>query len=212
MNPTPNNAGALVPQAQPLAFHLEGLELRALTLQGEPWFVLSDVAKGLGHASASRASRLLEDEEKGDHIVATPGGPQSMTCVSEAGLYRLVMCSRKAQARVFQRWVVREVLPSIRRHGLYFRGAERLGAEDLSAVELMSLLAEVDAQVAKLKAAELLAFAKRQERLELMAEEQAARRRGLQALKRSPKTKPQAPAPLAASVYAAVHATGTSTH
>jgi hypothetical protein len=87
--------------------------------QGAPWFVAKDLAEILGHRDAATAVRSVEDDEKGTHLVRTPGGDQELTCVSEAGLYRLMLRSDKPEAKPFQKWVVAEVLPAIRRGGAY---------------------------------------------------------------------------------------------
>ena len=91
--------------------------IRALAENGEPWFVAKDVcdALGLDHT----ALRKLDADEKGRDSIPTLGGTQQMTMVSEPGFYRLVMKSRKPEAKAFQRWVTHEVLPAIRRDGGY---------------------------------------------------------------------------------------------
>lgn len=93
--------------------------IRALEVGGEPWFVAADVAKALGHQDSAHATRALQDDEKGLHLVETLRGPQSLSVISEPGLYRLIMRSDKPEARPFQRWVTHDVLPAIRRHGVY---------------------------------------------------------------------------------------------
>jgi prophage antirepressor-like protein len=85
----------------------------------EPWFVAADVCKVLELEKTDRAVSGLDDDEKGTHIVSTPGGNQSMTVVTEAGLYSLILRSRKPEAKTFKRWVIHDVLPSIRKHGAY---------------------------------------------------------------------------------------------
>lgn len=91
--------------------------IRDLAENGEPWFVAKDVcdALGLDHT----ALRKLDADEKGRDSIPTLGGTQQMTMVSEPGFYRLVMKSRKPEAKAFQRWVTHEVLPAIRRDGGY---------------------------------------------------------------------------------------------
>jgi prophage antirepressor-like protein len=86
---------------------------------GEPWFVARDVCGALQIAQPESAYRRLEDDEKGMLTVQTPGGAQLMTCVSEAGCYRLVFTSRTEKAEAFKRWLAHEVLPAIRRTGHY---------------------------------------------------------------------------------------------
>ena len=87
--------------------------------KGEPWFVAVDVCKCLGLGNPRSSLALLDMDEKGVQTVDTPGGNQEMTTVSEAGLYSLILRSRKPEARDFKRWVTHEVLPAIRRHGGY---------------------------------------------------------------------------------------------
>jgi prophage antirepressor-like protein len=86
---------------------------------GEPWFVAADVAAVLDLGNAHSSLALLDDDERGLHTVDTPGGAQQMTTVSEAGLYAMIIRSRKPQARAFRRWITHEVIPSIRRTGAY---------------------------------------------------------------------------------------------
>lgn len=86
---------------------------------GEPWFVASDIAKALGYGDATHMTRRLDEDEKGLRSVETPGGEQQMTVITEAGMYSAVLGSKIVGARRFQRWVTHEVLPAIRRHGVY---------------------------------------------------------------------------------------------
>jgi anti-repressor protein len=90
-----------------------------LDKNGEPWFVASDVAKLLGHHSAKDAIRILDDDEKGGHIVPTLGGPQKLAIINESGLYSLILLSRKPEVKSFKKWITSEVLPSIRKTGGY---------------------------------------------------------------------------------------------
>lgn len=85
----------------------------------EPWFVAKDVCDVLGLGNAREACRHFDDDEKGVTIADTLGGRQKMTTVNEPGFYRLVLKSRKPEAKAFQRWVTHEVLPSIRKRGGY---------------------------------------------------------------------------------------------
>lgn len=96
-----------------------GQPVRILMVDDEPWWVARDVADVLGYRTANDATRCLDDDEKGTHTVRTPGGDQQMVTVSEAGLYSLILRSRRPQARAFKRWVTHEVLPTLRRTGQY---------------------------------------------------------------------------------------------
>jgi anti-repressor protein len=102
-----------------LAFTFQGAEIRTLMVDGEPWWIASDVSSVLGYRMASDATRMLDEDEKGTHQMRTPGGEQNVTVVNEPGLYSLILRSRLDEAKTFKRWVTREVLPSIRRTGGY---------------------------------------------------------------------------------------------
>ena len=84
---------------------------------GEPVFVAKDICAILDLGNPRSSIALLDDDEKGVHSVDTPGGRQQMTTVTEPGFYKLVMRSRKPEAKAFQRWVTHEVLPALRRDG-----------------------------------------------------------------------------------------------
>jgi anti-repressor protein len=86
---------------------------------GEPWFVAKDICKALGVADPHQSLRGFDDDEKGRFNTPTPGGMQKILYVNESGLYRLILKSRKPEAKQFQRWVTHEVLPSIRKDGGY---------------------------------------------------------------------------------------------
>ena len=86
---------------------------------GEPMFVAKDVCAVLELKNPRSTLALLDEDEKGVHIVDTPGGEQQMTIVTEPGFYKLVMRSRKPEAKAFKRWVTHEVLPALRREGAY---------------------------------------------------------------------------------------------
>ena len=102
-------------------FNFNNSEIRLIVRAGEPWFITADVARVLGYRDASNAGRVLDDDEKGTHIVSTPGGDQKLTVINESGLYALVLRSRKPEARKFAKWVTSEVLPAIRKTGKYER-------------------------------------------------------------------------------------------
>lgn len=100
-------------------FEQSGLgSVRVVMQDGEPWFVAKDVCDCLELDLASGA-RGLDDDEKGLHTMQTPGGAQEMSIISEAGLYSLILRSRKPEAKAFKRWVTHDILPSIRKTGGY---------------------------------------------------------------------------------------------
>lgn len=97
----------------------------------EPWFVAKDVCDALG-IDKTAASRL-DGDEKGLRLTQTHGGEQQVLFVNEPGFYKLVMRSRKPEAKAFQRWVTHEVLPAIRRTGGYMAASADETPEEIMA-------------------------------------------------------------------------------
>lgn len=98
-------------------FDFKGAPLRTLTDKaGEPWFVAKDVCAILEISNPSDALKRLDDDERSRFNLGRQG---ETNIVNEAGLYVLVLGSRKPEAHEFKRWVTHEVLPSIRKHGAY---------------------------------------------------------------------------------------------
>ena len=93
--------------------------VRVVECEGEPWFVAKDVCECLELTDVSKTISLLDNDEKGTNSIRTPGGEQQMLVVSEPGLYSLILRSRKPEAKAFKRWIIHEVVPSIRKRGLY---------------------------------------------------------------------------------------------
>ena len=95
-------------------------EVRTVMIDNEPWFVLVDVCKILEIARGSKvAERLEEDEVRQTSLTDSLGRQQNTTVINESGLYSVILRSDKPQAKPFRKWVTAEVLPSIRKHGLY---------------------------------------------------------------------------------------------
>ena len=103
----------------PATFQFDVLPVRVIERNGEAWFVATDIANALGYRDAANMIRLLDGDEKGTHEVSTPGGPQSVTTITESGLYHAIFKSRSEVAARFRRWVTGEVLPTIRKTGAY---------------------------------------------------------------------------------------------
>ena len=98
-------------------FDFKGASLRTLTDEaGEPWFVAKDVCDILEISNPSDALKRLDDDERSRFNLGRQG---ETNIVNEAGLYVLVLGSRKPEAHEFKRWVTHEVLPQIRRTGGY---------------------------------------------------------------------------------------------
>lgn len=117
-------------------------QVRAIMKDGEPWFVAADVCRALEIANNRDALTRLEQDEKGVALTDTPGGAQEVTIVNEPGLYTLVLGSRKPEAKAFKRWVTHEVIPSIRKHGMYATPTtiEQMIADPANAIKVFSAL------------------------------------------------------------------------
>ena len=99
-------------------------KIRVAEISGEPWFIAADVCRALEVKNSRDAIARLDEDEKNTVVLTDgiPGNP-NMTIINEAGLYALVLSSRKPEAKTFKRWVTHEVLPTIRQHGAYMTGA-----------------------------------------------------------------------------------------
>ena len=92
-------------------------EIRTIEINGEPWFVASDICNALELSNTTSAVGRLDDDEKSKFNLGLSGGETN--CVNEYGLYNLVLASRKENAKRFKRWITHEVIPTIRRTGGY---------------------------------------------------------------------------------------------
>ena len=91
-------------------------KMRTLNLNGEPWFVAVDVCSVLDLSNPTIAVSRLDEDERAKFNLGRQG---DATIVNEPGLYTLVLGSRKPEAKAFKRWITHEVLPNIRKHGVY---------------------------------------------------------------------------------------------
>lgn len=120
-------------------FDFKGASLRTLIDKaGEPWFVAKDVCDILGMSNPSMAVIALDKDEVAqidpkDYLGSENRSNQAVNIVSEPGLYKLIMRSRKPEAKEFQRWVTHEVLPQIRKTGGYIPTSESDSDEDIMA-------------------------------------------------------------------------------
>ncbi|WP_432720522.1 phage antirepressor [Staphylococcus shinii] len=94
--------------------------LEVLTIDGKEWFPATEVAKKLGYKDPYKAIKQ-HTKLKGwaNHLVPSMGGNQNKKFIDEGNLYRLITNSKLPQAEEFEEWVFEEVLPSIRKHGIY---------------------------------------------------------------------------------------------
>ena len=130
-------------------------ELRTVEVEGKFWFVGKDVAQALCYLKPQHAisAHIDSEDKKVAPIQGTPGGTQEMTIINESGLYSLVLSSKLPSAKRFKRWVTSEVLPSIRKHGLYATPdtVEQMIADPDTAIRLLVKLKEERAEKKKLE-------------------------------------------------------------
>lgn len=120
----------------PLTFPVSGDAVRVVWLDNEPWWVAADVCRELDIKSPRHAVRGLDAGDGVTTTVPDPGGvPQETYVVNEAGLYQLIFQSRKAQAKIFKRWIFEQVLPAIRQTGSY----ESAEAREAKVLELLEV-------------------------------------------------------------------------
>ena len=126
------------------AFNFEEREVRTLTVNNEPWFVGKDVAEVLGYKNQNDALSKHVDEEDKDAIAIRDsiGRKQNTPVINESGLYSLILKSKLPTAKKFKRWVTSEVLPTIRKHGMYAteNTIEQLLSDPDTAIKLLETI------------------------------------------------------------------------
>lgn len=120
--------------------------IRTMETGGEPWFVGKDVAEVLGYQNASKAVMAhVDDEDKVFEMLSVSDSPNGnlvkTALINESGLYSLVLSSKLPNAKKFKRWITAEVLPSLRKHGLY-AADELLNNPDLMIQAMEALKSE----------------------------------------------------------------------
>lgn len=119
-----------------LDFNFEGHDVRAIAIDGEPWFVGKDVATALGYKDVNHAiSNRVDKEDKVNSKTQGQNVPEfgqrGTWLINESGLYSLILSSKLDSAKRFKRWVTSEVLPSIRKNGGYIYGQEDMSEDEL---------------------------------------------------------------------------------
>ena len=136
-------------------FDFKGAALHTLTDEaGEPWFVARDVCDILELSNVTEALRPLDDDEKSNFRISevAQNGGRAPLIISEPGLYKLIMRSRKQEAKEFQRWVTHEVLPQIRKTGGYIPTSESDSDEDIMARAVLVAQKTIDRKNQQLQA------------------------------------------------------------
>lgn len=103
-------------------------EIRTMVINGEAWFVGKDIAENLGYSNSSKAVMNHVDEDDKQFLMLNladsqignvPKGQTKTAFINESGIYSLILSSKLPKAKRFKRWLTGEVLPSIRKHGMY---------------------------------------------------------------------------------------------
>lgn len=129
-------------------FGFNGISLRCVTIDGLPWFLVTDLAAALGFevGSATRHLRGVINLDEQRHVLKSTvtssdvGFPNpGALAVSESGLYKMLLRAQSTRptAKVFQEWVTRDVLSAIRRDGAYIMGKEKFVTGEMSEDELI---------------------------------------------------------------------------
>ncbi|WP_448175942.1 BRO-N domain-containing protein [Morganella morganii] len=113
-----------ISQSDISVIRFEGVQVRVIKINNEPWFIAKDVCAALELSNSRMSLLALDTDEKGVSLTYTLGGNQKMNTISESGFYKLIARSRKASipgtfAHRFSNWVFRDVIPSIRKTGAY---------------------------------------------------------------------------------------------
>ena len=95
-------------------------EIRVMLIDDDPWFVGKDIAVALGYKDTVNALKAhVDEQDKAGWRITTQFGEKETTIINESGLYSLIFSSKLESAQRFKHWVTHEVLPSIRKHGMY---------------------------------------------------------------------------------------------
>ena len=120
-------------------------QIRVITRDGEPWFILADLCKVLGLSNSSEVAHRLDPVTLSSAESQNARGQVRKTAItSEPGLYEVIFMSRKPEAQAFKRWVMHDVLPSIRKRGGYLtpEAAERALTDPDFIIQLATALKE----------------------------------------------------------------------
>lgn len=134
-------------------------QVRTVELDGQPWLVGADVATALGYKNPRKAlADHIDPEDKGVTKRDTLGGEQEILIINESGLYSLILSSKMPKAKAFKHWVTSEVLPALRKNGVYETVKAQQHIEQLEAVNARLNTAIQAVSTAKAELAEVTAM------------------------------------------------------
>jgi prophage antirepressor-like protein len=134
----------------PQVFNYKNHQVRTFLIDGEPWWVAKDVCDILELGDTHKVmERLDEDERNTIPVTDSLGRLQETYIVNEAGLYNLILGSRKQEAKDFKRWITHEVIPQIRKTGAYSLEPRQLIAA--AVIEAQKIIAEQEKKIKELE-------------------------------------------------------------
>lgn len=132
-------------------------QVRTVEIDGAPWLVGADVATALGYKNPRKAlADHIDPEDKGVTKRDTPGGEQEMLIINESGLYSLILSSKMPKAKAFKHWVTGEVLPALRKNGVYETVKAQQHIEQLEATNAQLNMAIQNVSSAKAELADII--------------------------------------------------------
>lgn len=132
-------------------------QVRTVEINGTPWLVGKDVAIALGYKNPQRAIRdHVDTEDQGVTKTVTPSGEQEMLIINESGLYSLILSSKMPKAKAFKHWVTSEVLPALRKNGVYETVKAQQHIEQLEATNAQLNMAIQNVSNAKAELADII--------------------------------------------------------
>ena len=141
-------------------FDYKGAEVRTVERENQIWWVLKDVCEVLGLKNPTIVAERLDDDEVTKFDLGGLSGVSNI--VNESGLYNVILRSDKPEAKEFKRWVIHEVLPSIRKNGGYLAGQESLSPEQVLANAVLvahKILADKNREIEEMRPKALFADA-----------------------------------------------------
>lgn len=130
-------------------------EVRTMVINDEPWFVGKDIADILGYSAARNAlASHVAEEDKLTHQISASGQKRDMIFINESGLYSLILSSKLPKAKEFKHWVTSEVLPDIRKYGMYMnqQTAELLMNDPRAFAQVLNAYADAKDKIVELEA------------------------------------------------------------
>lgn len=130
-------------------YDFKGHQVRVVEIDGNPWFVAADVCSALDMDLSAGTSRWMAGVADFEKMRCKRSDLPQLFCgsraptinlLSESGQYKMVMRSNKPDAKVFQDWVTSEVLPRIRKDGMYVKDEEKIDLADDDALDRMTKL------------------------------------------------------------------------